>query len=48
MISPVIEIEPSIFAGLSREIFDGRDEVEYSDVALPGISEALVRQISAA
>ncbi len=39
---------PHIFEGLSRELFDGRDDIVYSALAKPGIDEAVVRQISLA
>lgn len=35
-----------IFEGLSREIFDGRDDVSYAAVSAVGINETVVRQIS--
>jgi Fe-S cluster assembly protein SufB len=35
-----------IFEGLSREIFDGRDDIAYAAVSAAGIDEAVVRQIS--
>ena len=53
MSSPVLNISESpvptgIFDGLSRELFDGRDDIVYADMALPGINETVVRQISQA
>jgi Fe-S cluster assembly protein SufB len=38
---------PHIFDGLSRELFDGRDNITYTTLSEPGITEAVVRQISA-
>lgn len=39
---------PHIFEGLSRELFDGKDDIVYSALSHAGIDEAVVRQISAA
>ncbi len=38
---------PKPFAEISRELFDARDEVEYAHVSVPGLSEEVVRRISA-
>lgn len=38
---------PAPFADLSRELFDARDDVAYSHVSGPGLSEEVVRRISA-
>ena len=40
-------LETPIFAELSRELFDGRDDTAYSHVSGPGLSEEVVRRISA-
>lgn len=40
--------EFGIFDGLSRELFDSRDEVNYTHLAKPGLHEEVVRQISSA
>ncbi|MDD2745066.1 MAG: Fe-S cluster assembly protein SufB [Candidatus Gracilibacteria bacterium] len=44
--SEITKITPHIFEGLSREIFDGQDDIEYHTMALAGINETVVRQIS--
>jgi Fe-S cluster assembly protein SufB len=38
-------VKPAIFEWLNREIYDTSDTVEYSEMALPGINETVVRQI---
>ena len=45
-ISPREDVLP--FGEISRETLDTSDEVTYADMALPGINEVVVRQISAA
>lgn len=37
---------PHIFEGLSRTIFDSQDRIDYDTVAIPGVSEDVVRMIS--
>lgn len=44
--SEITKTTPHIFEGLSREIFDGQDDIVYHTMALAGINEAVVRQIS--
>lgn len=41
------ETTPRIFEGLSREIFDGQDDIAYTTRSAAGINETVVRQISA-
>lgn len=38
--------ESYIFEGLSRELFDGSDEISYERMTAPGLTEEVVRQIS--
>ena len=44
---PEINQTDSIFSGLSRELFDHSDEVDYDVRLLPGLTESVVRTISA-
>ncbi len=44
--SEITKTTPHIFEGLSREIFDGQDDIVYHTMALAGINETVVRQIS--
>lgn len=39
--------EQEIFGDISRENLDASDNITYSTIAEPGLSEAVVRQISA-
>ncbi len=48
MNTPASILEKPVFSGISRKLFDTRDDVSYRDELSPGLDESVVRQISAA